>query len=458
MRTFLSQEKIITFFRKINMTLNEAQLEKIIFKSIVGDDTFFGIIAEKMKPEIFSKDCFKTVSSFYKEYHKRTGRTATFEEIKLYTSNKNFAAAVKESFESVENIDLKSLKRDEVIDMTENYIKKRLAILTFKQLVDDFDASKNVDADTLVQKFTEVASVKLVQNKGFDIYTDVEHYINESKDDTNRISTGFREIDENIGGGIPSKGKFIGVVAAPTNMGKSIFLSNLAVNVIKQNKRVLLITLEMAETVYAARIYSALYGIDISALPFRTEMLKNKINTEHPGQLIIKEFPPGTLTVAALDGYIDSLYKCGYEFDFVCVDYLTLMNAPGADNSNEAGKLLTRNLRALSYKYEIPFFTAAQINREGFNNEPDMRFMAESIAICAESDFIISLYRQEEDISFGIMRVAFLKSRLGKKGMSIQLRYNTEKLRFEDMTNSSALIEDNVQNDLMNALDVLQLA
>ena len=218
------------------MTLNEAQLEKIIFKSIVGDDTFFGIIAEKMKPEIFSKECFKTVSSFYKEYHKRTGRTATFEEIKLYTSNKNFAAAVKESFESVENIDLKSLKRDEVIEMTENYIKKRLAILTFKQLVDDFDASKNVDADTLVQKFTEVASVKLVQNKGFDIYTDVEHYINESKDDTNRISTGFREIDENIGGGIPSKGKFIGVVAAPTNMGKSIFLSNLAVNVIKQKR------------------------------------------------------------------------------------------------------------------------------------------------------------------------------------------------------------------------------
>lgn len=438
------------------MTVNESQLEKIIFKSIITDDTFFGIIAEKINPSIFTKESFKTVSSFYKEYFNKTGRTATFEEIKLYTNNKFFANAVKDSYESVNNVDLSSLKREEIIEMTENYIKKRLAILTFKELIDNFDSSKDVNADILVKKFTEVASVKLIQNKGFDIYTDVEKYINESKDDKNRISTGFREIDENIGGGIPSKGKFIGVVAAPTNMGKSIFLSNLAVNVIKQNKRVLLVTLEMAETVYAARIYSALYGIDISALPFRTEVLKNKINTEHPGQLIIKEFPPGTLTVSALDGYIDGLYKSGYEFDFVCVDYLTLMNAPGADNSNEAGKLLTRNLRALSYKYEIPFFTAAQINREGFNNEPDMRFMAESIAICAESDFIISLYRQEEDIAFGIMRVAFLKSRLGKKGMSIQLQYNTEKLRFEDMTNTSSLIEDNIQMDIMNTLDILQ--
>ena len=438
------------------MTVNESQLEKIIFKSIITDETFFGIIAEKINPSIFTKDSFKTVASFYKEFFKKTGRTATFEEIKLYTNNKFFANAVKDSYESVENIDIKSLKREEVIEMTENYIKKRLALITFKELIDNFDSTKDIDADDLVQKFTDVATVKLVQNKGFDIYSDVEKYINESKDDKNRISTGFREIDENIGGGIPSKGKFIGVVAAPTNMGKSIFLSNLAVNVIKQNKRVLLITLEMAETVYAARIYSALYGIDISALPYRTEVLKNKINTEHPGQLIIKEFPPGSLTVSALDGYIDGLYKSGYKFDFVCVDYLTLMNCPGAESSNEAGKLLTRNLRALSYKYEIPFFTAAQINREGFNNEPDMRFMAESIAICAESDFIISLYRQEEDIAFGIMRVAFLKSRLGKKGMSIQLQYNTEKLRFEDMTNTSSLIEDNMQMDIMNTLDILQ--
>ena len=438
------------------MNINEGQLEKIIFKSIISDESFFGIIADKMTPDIFSRDSFKMVASFYKEFFKKTGRTATFEEIKLYTNNKTFATAVKDSFDNVENIDLQSLKREEIVEMTENYIKKRLAIITFKELIDNFDSSKNVDPELLVKKFTEVASVKLVQNKGFDIYTDVEQYINESKDDKNRLSTGFREIDENIGGGLPSKGKFIGVVAAPTNMGKSIFLSNLAVNAIKQNKRVLLITLEMAETVYAARIYSALYGIDISSLPFRGETLKSKISTEHPGQLIIKEFPPGSLTVPALDGYIDGLYKSGYEFDFVCVDYLTLMNCPGAESSNEAGKLLTRNLRALSYKYEIPFFTAAQINREGFNNEPDMRYMAESIAICAESDFIISLYRQEEDIAFGIMRVAFLKSRLGKKGMSIQLRYNTEKLRFEDMTGTSALIEDNVQMDLMNALDILQ--
>ena len=146
----------------------------------------------------------------------------------------------------------------------------------------------------------------------------------------------------------------------------------------------------------------------------------------------IKEFPPSTLTVSALDGYIEQLERQGEKFDLICVDYLTLLYAPNADNSNEAGKRIAREMRALSYKYKCPVFTAAQINRDGMSNTPDMKYFAESIAICAEADFIVSLYRQEEDLTMGIMRAAILKSRLGAKGMTVPLRFNIENLRFED--------------------------
>jgi hypothetical protein len=69
------------------------------------------------------------------------------------------------------------------------------------------------------------------------------------------------------------------------------------------------------------------------------------------------------------------------------------------------------------------------------SNTPDMKYFAESIAICAEADLIISLYRQEEDLTMGIMRAAILKSRLGAKGMTVPLRFNIENLRFEDAQN-----------------------
>lgn len=170
----------------------------------------------------------------------------------------------------------------------------------------------------------------------------------------------------------------------------------------------------------------------------------------------IKEFPPSSLTVRALDGYIEQLVRQGNKFDLICVDYLTLLHAPNADNSNEAGKIIAREMRALTYKYECPIFTAAQINREGMSNSPDMRYFAESIAICSEADFIVSLYRQEEDLTMGIMRAAILKSRLGPKGMTVSLRFNIENLRFENIDNlAAAEIEEGSPAEAISGMNLV---
>lgn len=84
------------------------------------------------------------------------------------------------------------------------------------------------------------------------------------------MSFGYDNLDSFTNGGMPSKGKFLGVVAAPTNMGKSIFLGNIATNAVKQGKRVLIISLEMSEMVYASRIYADLYNMDIDSVNVST--------------------------------------------------------------------------------------------------------------------------------------------------------------------------------------------
>ena len=162
------------------------------------------------------------------------------------------------------------------------------------------------------------------------------------------------------------------------------------------------------------------------------------------------------MTVEHLDGYIDDLYKVGHKFDLVCVDYLTLLTAPGADNSNEAGKAITRKLRALTYKYNIPFWTACQINRDGMKEkQQELSHIAESIAIAAEADLIISLNQQPEDKEMNIMRVTFLKSRLGSNGFSISLYFNQNYLRFEDMGDS---ITTNIPQSERNAIEAIENA
>ena len=72
---------------------------------------------------------------------------------------------------------------------------------------------------------------------------------------------------------------------------------------------------------------------------------------------------------------------------------------------------------------------------------PDLKHIAESIAIAAEADLIISLHQQPEDREMNDMRVTFLKSRFGPNGITFKLYFNQEFLRFEENTAQSENIE-----------------
>ena len=438
------------------MTVNETYLEKLLFKTLANDASFLPMINEKFKPQIFTDKSFEELARFYQNFYKQKGRIPTWQDIKLMANTEGMAEHINAAKAQTKSVTLDAIPKDELFDLFENYIKKRLALITFKDIFSNYDPNSDLDADMLVDKFTNVASLKLIQEDAFDIYRDVEKFISEIKKNDDRISLGFTEIDKLIGGGLPCSGKTLSVVSAPTNMGKSIFLANVAVNACKQGKNVLVVTLEMSETVYAQRVYSDLYNLPINSISNMTMELEQAVKTKQYGSMKIKEFPPSTLTVRALDGYIEQLVRQGNKFDLICIDYLTLLHAPGADNSNEAGKSVAREMRALSYKYACPIFTAAQMNREGMSNNPDMRYFAESIAICAEADFIVSLYRQEEDLAMGVMRCAILKSRLGPKGMTIPLRFNIENLRFENMDNAFASeIEEGSPAEALSGMNTL---
>ena len=438
------------------MTVNETYLEKLLFKTLANDASFLPMINEKFKPQIFTDKSFEELARFYQNFYKQKGRIPTWQDIKLMANTEGMADHINAAKAQTKSVTLDAIPKNELFDLFENYMKKRLALITFKDIFSNYDPNADLDADMLVDKFTNVASLKLIQEDAFDIYRDVEKFISEIRKNDDRISLGFTEIDKLIGGGLPCSGKTLSVVSAPTNMGKSIFLANVAVNACKQGKNVLVVTLEMSETVYAQRVYSDLYNLPINSISNMTMELEQAVKSKQYGSMKIKEFPPSTLTVRALDGYIEQLVRQGNKFDLICIDYLTLLHAPGADNSNEAGKSVAREMRALSYKYECPIFTAAQMNREGMSNNPDMRYFAESIAICAEADFIVSLYRQEEDLAMGVMRCAILKSRLGPKGMTIPLRFNIENLRFENMDNVVASeIEEGSPAEALSGMNTL---
>lgn len=436
------------------MELNRNFLEKLIIKSIITDSTFMSRVANIINFELFSNKSYNVVTKFYQKFWNEHSKLPSSEELKLFATDNIFLNALKTVFNDISNIDIKAVDKDILYSKSEKFIKEKLAIFTLNDVIDKM-SSGEVDASMLVNKFEKIAGISLLFDKGYNIYDDLERYIASIKTTFNKLPTGFSEIDKNINGGVLADGKCLSIITAPTNVGKSIMLGNIAVNAVRNGKNVLIISLEMSEEVYASRIYSALYNLPINSLNFMGDELKKSVETERFGNLIIKEFPPATMTVEQIDGYIEGLYKAGYNFDLVCIDYLTLLHAPGADNSNEAGKTITRKLRALTYKYKIPFWTACQINREGMGEKTsELKHIAESIAIAAEADLIISLNQQPEDKEMNIMRCTFLKSRLGPNGFTINLFFNQKYLRFEDMATPTA--NQNITSQDKQMIDVLE--
>lgn len=434
----------------MNLATNKDQLEKLLFVGITKDENLLALLGDKFSSSIFSETPLQEVSNVFYKFYQKFARLPSEGEVKLFYSYEQY----RNYYEPVQAV-LNSVNYDEVdksllYEEFEAFIKERTALLVLNEIADNISNKKKdaLEPARLVQRFEEVSNISLCDLHVFDLQTDVGSYFEQVSDSDKRLSTGYKEIDKYTNGGILADGKFVGVIFGETNMGKSIMLTNFATNAVRQGKNALIISLELSEVLYATRTYADLYDLPISQINFLQEELKQKIsNHRNYGKLYVKEFPPGSVTVEQVSGFIENLIRKGYHFDLVCVDYLTLLSAPKADNSNEAGKELTRKLRALTYKFNFPIMTAAQLNRDGFDSVPSNKNAAEAIAIPQECDFAIGIYQQKEDKEQNIMRVKCTKSRLGSNDWSIQLRYNRNNLRFEDMPVNTEAQETTSKDD-----------
>lgn len=440
------------------MTVNTEQLERLLFKGLTEDENLLALLGDKFTCQIFSDKALQEVSNFYFRFYQKFARLPKEEEVKLFYSYEQYKNYYEPIQRVLANTSYGEVDKNLLYSEFEKFIKERNALLVLNEIVDNISNKKKdaLEPAALVQKFEEVSNISLCDLHVFDLQSDVSEYYQEVSDSDKRLSTGYREIDKLTNGGILADGKFVGVIFGETNMGKSIMLTNFATNAVRQGKNALIISLELSEILYATRTYADLYDMPISQLNFMQKELQQKISSHtNYGKLYVKEFPPGTVTVEQVSGFIENLLRKGYHFDLVCVDYLTLLSAPKADNSNEAGKELTRKLRALTYKFNFPIMTAAQLNRDGFDSVPSNKNAAEAIAIPQECDFAIGIFQQKEDKEQNIMRVKCTKSRLGSNDWTIQLRYNRENLRFEDLSPEELAPQSDsiVDTSLLNLLD-----
>lgn len=440
-----------------NRAIDNEYYENVIAYNMLVNEPYLASIVDHLDEKYFvNKDIAKVVG-LITEYYTKRGVAPTITEIKSYLTTPELKSSFKAVVSTFDDID-RHFNKEELYENTERYIKERAVYNTLLEVAEN-TGDADLDTGDILSKFEKACNITLMSEIGLDYFNDIDKHIKDLTTIDGTMSSGWPWLDRKLDGGFLENGRAIYVFAGETNIGKSIFLGNIAKNIADQGKTVMLISLEMSELVYAKRITTNLTQIPIRQLHTRTDDIKDAVDqytsSNGKSRLIVKEFPPSTVTCRHIKGYIKKVIDKGINLDAIVVDYVNLIKSNTGTNSYERIKYATEELRALSYAFECPIITATQLNRQGYNEvNPGLETVGESYGLAATADAIFSIWREEEDVDMGVIKLGVMKNRFGENYGSVIMEIDYDTLTLKE---SAEQIQDIDMTNTIESLDALGL-
>jgi replicative DNA helicase len=407
--------------------------ENILLYNALTDKEYLSSIVSYIDPSFFKNSNVGKIVTRLVEFFNERGTLPSLTEFKTRLTSENDKKALSEIKPILNQIE-GPFNKEELIQNTEKFFKERYIYKTILNVAEKFsDNTFNIE-ETLVD-FEKAYNITLKENLGHWYFEDINKHVKDLTTIYNPVPTGWKFFDDKTEGGLFPK--TLTVFAGQVNVGKSIVLGNLATNMLMSDKNVLLISLEMSEFMYSKRISTQLTQIPHNDLKTFTDELVAQVNHlkgKVSSKLVIKDYAPKTVTVRHLDSFISKLKHKGFSPDIIIIDYINLILPIGKNlNSYAEVKEIAEHLRALSFKYNIPFVSATQLNRGAFNTpSPGMEGISESIGLAATCDVICSLWQEEEDRELGIINMGMQKNRFGPNHGHAAFRCNYSTLTLKE--------------------------
>jgi len=404
-------------------------LEKVVFKNCLEDEMYLNSVIDNLNYKFFKNKDFQQIIKIIQALYRKNNRRPTHTELELYLNTPQLKQHYQASKKITDVLKIE-LSNDILLSYTEKFLQEQAVFNTFLEIVDN----KERDVKSIYDKFSKACNISITTNVGHNYFKDVEQHITDLTTREQKIKTGWAWLDARLGGGFLEQGRSMYIFAGPTNVGKSIFLSNIASNAAAADKNVLVVSLEMSEMIYCKRITSKLTGLPINHLDEHIDTLREKVDNfkmTHPrANIIIKEFAPSSITPIQLEGFIKKLINNKFKPDIIILDYLNLLASTYGNNSYERIKSISEQVRAMSYTFECPIISATQVNRTGYGNNaggPGLEAIGESYGLGSTADVIVSIWRTEEDEEDNALHIGIIKNRFGSNTGStrVSIDYNT---------------------------------
>ena len=400
-------------------------IELTILRELTRNDQYFRKVLPFLKEDYFAdrdtKIIFRMVSDYLDKYNSMPTRGAL--EIILDAKTNVEPEVMKQCIQNLDKMfdDSKSPDLEWLVDHTEKFCKDKAiynAILESIHIIDG--KSKDKDVGSLPKMLSDALAVSFDTNIGHDYIEDYGKRYEFYHRVENKIPFDIEQFNTITNGGVPRK--TLNIIMAGTGVGKSLFMCHHASACLTQNLDVLYITCEMAEERIAERIDANLMDLPMEDLKKLPADLYNKkmqqIRKKYTGRLIIKEYPTATANANHFRALLNDLkMKKNFQPDIIFIDYLNIcasarlkMNA--SVNSYTFVKAIAEELRGLAVEFEVPIFSATQVNRGGFNNtDVGLENTSESFGLPATADLMFALISTEELEEQGQVMVKQLKNR-----------------------------------------------
>jgi replicative DNA helicase len=280
------------------------------------------------------------------------------------------------------------------------------------------------------------------------------HDLHENRGKLRGISTGFRDLDNKLGG--LQKSDLI-ILAARPSVGKTALAMDIARRVaVKGKNTVGIFSLEMSKDQLVDRMLSGEAGVDLWNM--RTGNLNdtgdnndfvriaNAMGELAAAPIFIDDTP--SLNIMQVRAKARRLQMEQGRLDLVIVDYLQLMESrmgKGNDNRTQEISEITRALKGLARELNTPVLALSQLSRaveQGKPAIPKLSHLRESGSIEQDADIVMFIYRKTADKNYredevpledrNVAEIHIAKHRNGAIG-DIKLYFDAARTSFRDL-------------------------
>jgi replicative DNA helicase len=391
-----------------------------LLNNIILYKDFANSIVDVLDPKYFDNQYFRLIMQMIKEYYSKYEHVPNFETLEQLTKSEitspmaqkmvlDMVVQVKDApFEGHQFVQEKSLKFCKQQELQK--------VMTKAQKIIDKGEFESYDhLEEMVREALQVGETDPGTN---DVFSNLDDVLMD--DFRHPIPVGIPGIDNSLKGGL-AKGE-IGVILAPTGVGKSTMLTKFANHAFNLGYNVLQIFFEDNPKIIQRKHFTLWTGISPDSLSLHKEEVMDKVKQIQNGMkntLTLKKLPSDTLTLNQIKNQVRKLIAEGTKVDLVLVDYIDcIMPDKNLGDEWKSEGSVMRGFEAMCHELNLAGWTATQGNRSSISSDVvTTDQMGGSIKKAQVGHVIISVAKSLQQKEMNLATIAITKSRIGKDGI-----------------------------------------